>query len=56
MAGTCTFESMIVALPDGLEMLRIVRCELWIVIGIICIHGFDHTVFQSPGNLGIIAE
>ena len=38
----------------GLQMPRIQRCELRILVGIVVTHGRNHTVFQSAGNLGIM--
>jgi hypothetical protein len=32
------------------------RGKGWVLVGIVCGHSGDHTVFQSRGNLGIIAR
>jgi hypothetical protein len=47
---------MIVTFADALNVVRIQRGQRWILIGIVGCHPHDDTVFQSPGNLGIIAR
>ena len=55
MTGTGLLQRVVVALAHGFEMLRVQCCELRILTGIVVIHGRNHTVFQSTGNLGIMA-
>ncbi len=55
MIGASLFQRVVMALAHGLEMLRIQRCERRILVGIVVIHGRNHTVFQSTSNLGIMA-
>jgi hypothetical protein len=43
------------ALANGLEVLWIQRCKRWVIVRIVVIHGRNYTVFQSTGNLGIMA-
>ena len=48
-------QGVVVTLTDTLNMVRIQRTERRIFIRIIRSHPHDDTVFQSPGNLGIMA-
>ena len=45
---------MIVSREQGLHVRRVEDSEVWILIRIVFAHLQHHTVFQSPGNLGIM--
>ena len=56
MAGPGTFKRMVVTLAYSLDVVWIQCGEGRVLVGVVGGHLCDHTVFQSPGNLGIIAR